>query len=335
MSRTSTDRILVVATNWIGDAVMNLPFIEALRERYPQSEIHVLCRPWVEGVFHPHPCVTGTIVLPDKTLRTQWRVASALRARRFGLAYVLPNSFRSALIPFLAGVRVRVGYRTDLRRFLLTRSVPKDPRLERRHEIFHYLNLLGISADDPRDWRYRFHVTPEEDEWATRYLAERSAGDGPIYGLNPGATFGSAKQWGADRFAAVGRWLAEVKGARVLIFGSPAERDLALGIAADIGASALVTAGETSLRQAAALIQRCRCLITNDTGTMHIAAAAGTRVIAIFGSTNPLTTYPYGEEHVVVREPVSCSPCMLRECPIDHRCMTRVNPDQVLQHLVD
>lgn len=327
------DKILVVATNWVGDAVMNLPFLEALHERYPEAEIHVVCRPWVADVFRHQREVSGLFIQDDKAFPEQRRLAREIRGTGFGAAYVLPNSFRSALLPFLARIPQRIGYRGDWRRGLLTRAVPAGTKKERQHEIFHYLNLLGVTKNGSRDWSPRLHVTGEEQEWAETFLRGKVPEGQACYGLNPGATFGTAKRWTEEGFVEVGRWIISSRKASVLLFGSPAERELAERIAERIGPGAVVTAGETTLRQAAALLARCESLVTNDTGTMHVATAVGTRVVAIFGSTNPLTTYPYGEGHVIVREPVACSPCMLRDCPIDHRCMTRITPDRVLEHL--
>lgn len=327
------EKILVVATNWVGDAVMNLPFLEALKERYPESSIHITCRPWVADVFRHQREVDGLYVQEDKAFAAQRRLARQIKADGFQVAYVLPNSFRSALLPFLARIPHRIGYQADWRRGLLTRAIPLDARKARQHEIFHYLNLLGVSEQGTRDRSPKLHVTREEEEWADDFLREHAAPGRTCFGLNPGATFGTAKRWTEEGFIEVGRWLASSQRRQVLLFGSPAEEELARRIGDRIGPEAVVTAGKTTLRQAAALLARCECLVTNDTGTMHVAAAVGTRVVAIFGSTNPLTTYPYGDGHIMVREPVACSPCMLRDCPIDHRCMTRITPDRILEHL--
>ncbi len=335
MSSNKPHKILVVATNWIGDAVMNLPFCEALKERHPSAEIHVLCRPWVTDVFMNNPGITDRIIMAGKSWKKTMAMARQVKSLNFDTAYILPNSFRSSLVPYLARIRERIGYRGDWRRMLLTVPVSRSSRIERKHQVYYYLYLLGITPDDGCDRRPRMIVSDEEARWADAYLHARIPGDKPIYGLNPGATYGTAKRWGEERFAEVGKWLVEMRGAAVLVFGSPAEKELAVSVANQIGRDVWVTAGDTNLRQAAALMARCKRFITNDTGTMHVAAAVGTHVIAIFGSTDPMTTYPFGDEHIIIREPVACSPCLLRDCPIDHRCMTRIPPSRVIENLVD
>lgn len=328
-------KILLVATNWIGDAVMNLPFVDALHERYPVAEIHVLCRPWVSDVFLNHPAVTSRINVPGKDVRELHKVARSIRQMGFDCAFILPNSFRSSLVPWLARIPSRIGYRGDWRRLLLTLPISRSPRIERRHQVYYYLYLLGISPDDNCDRTPRIFVSSEEAQWADEYLKRHVPDGKEVYGLNPGATFGTAKRWGEEPYAEVGRWLVEMRNSVVLVFGSPAEKELAETVAGKIGQGAVVTAGETTLRQAAALMARCRRFITNDTGTMHVAAAVGTPVIAVFGSTDPSTTYPYGQGHIIVREPVACSPCLLRDCPIDHRCMTRIPSTRVIEQLTE
>lgn len=329
-------KLLVRAVNWVGDAVMTTPAIGAIRERFPQAEITILANPLVSQMFSPHSWVDRVITFDrngaHKGIAGRFRLASQIRKQAFDAAIILPNSFESALIPWMAGIPIRLGKSSDGRAFMLTGCYNPDPQKPAGHEVGYYLDLVshfGITgvARVP-------HLTVTEQELgnAAVRLAEGGASDGDfIIGINPGAAFGSAKRWYPERFAEVARQLAAAWNAKVVIFGGPGEIDIAAGIAGHLGGQCLNLAGRTSLRELMALIGSCDFFVSNDSGPMHIAAALDVPLVAIFGSTDHATTSPYTDKAVIVRKDVECAPCKLRECPTDHRCMLEVTADDVVQ----
>jgi heptosyltransferase-2 len=269
-------------------------------------------------------------------LAGKWTLAGTLRQHRFDLAVLFQNAFEAAFITWLAGIPRRYGYVTDGRAIFLTDPVAVPDPHSRTHQVEYYWNMLrplGLSGAPPSP---QLIVSSEEEQKMDERLA--SSGVAPsdlVIGINPGSTYGSAKRWLPDRFAEVAQRLAkhvsEEQRTRtaVVILGAKGEESLGTDIAARIQGRSVVLSGSTTIRELMAVTKRCRLLVTNDTGPMHIAAACGVPVVAVFGPTDWRTTAPYGQEQAIVREPVDCAPCLLRECPIDHRCMTRVPVDRV------
>ena len=328
-------RILIRGVNWIGDAVMTTPAIALVREHYPQAELTVLANPMVAEIFSPHDWVDKVMVFDRKGahrgVRGRLRLASELRKRSFDMAIILPNSFDSALVPWLAGIPVRLGKGSDGRSLLLTGRYSEDGTPPLRHEVQYYRNLVRHFGFTGKDVPLRLCTTPAEDRAAAALLAGDGiqAGDGVI-AINPGATYGSAKRWYPDRFADVALRLAAEWQAKVVILGSPGEAGIAADIAQRLGDACLNMAGKTTVRELMALIKRSDFMVTNDSGPMHIAAAFGVPLAAIFGPTDHTGTAPYTDRAVIVRKDVACAPCMLRECPTDHCCMTAVTADDVV-----
>ena len=328
----SPSRILVRATNWIGDAVMSIPALEAIRNRFPDAHITILARPWVSDVYYNAPFCDAIEHYTPKPGMKDWRaklaLARHLQAQRYDAAVILPNSFDSALICRLAGIPVRIGYSRDGRGILLTHPVPRPDQLT--HERFYYLELLkraGWLDAMPADGApIRLNVN-------ARGFTDLGLGDNVI-GISPGAAFGTAKRWLPERFSETAAELARQWNSAVVIFGSKDERPVADQVAEDLrarGTEVRNLAGQTTLREFIERIAACRFFLSNDNGAMHLAAAIGIPTLAIFGSTDHRTTGPTGPATRIVREPVECSPCLKRECPIDHRCMTRVTVDRVIE----
>ena len=312
-------KILIRATNWVGDAVMCLPALAAIRKRYPAARISILAKPWVADLYAREKSVDDVIVYQSEA---RWKMIGQLRARRFDCAILLQNAFEAALIAWLARIPNRIGYNRDGRGLLLTRRVPPPLRGEiPRHERFYYLELLrrsGIIEALPDCDAIRLAPPPVERK--------------RIIGVSPGAAYGGAKRWLPERFAETALHLARERGASVALFGSKAERALCEEVAALLnGHPGVNYAGQTSLAQFIELAASCELFLTNDSGAMHIASALGVPTVAIFGATDDAATGPTGPLARVIREPVECSPCLLRECPIDHRCMTRVTAGRVIQ----
>jgi heptosyltransferase-2 len=332
-------RILIRATNWVGDAVMSLPAIRTVRHKYPQAEIVVLARPWVGDLYAREKSINRVLSYQPaggaRELTAKWRVAVDLRREAFDCAILLQNAFEAAAVAYLAGIPRRIGYARDGRGWLLTDSIPVPrPGEIPRHERFYYLELLkraGIVESIPPTPAIRL----DGSELAAQQGLERFTHLGishPVVGVSPGAAYGGAKRWPAERFAETARQLEETLGGSVVLFGSAAERPLCEAVAETMrssGSSAYNLAGQTTLGEFVELAAACRLFVTNDSGAMHIASALGVPTVAVFGATDDATTGPTGEMARVVRQQVECSPCLLRECPIDHRCMTRVTSERV------
>jgi heptosyltransferase-2 len=320
------DRLLVRAPNWVGDVVLSLPALRDLRRNFPRSRLEVLARPWVADLYRALPEVDG--LLESRGLRAD---VDAIRGR-YDAALLLPNSFASALLVWVAGVPERWGYATDARGPLLTRRTRVPAHVRGRSQVYYYRAMLaGIGLDTSGPTDASMTCPPA---WSERG-AEILGTEGPWLGLNPGAFFGAAKRWNPAGYAAVADLVARRTGARVAIVGGAAERALGEEIAAGLRASARVLCGETTLSELVGVLSRLRALVTNDSGPMHLAAALGVPLVAVFGSTDWRETAPVGERARLVRVDVECAPCLLRECPIDHRCMRRVTPDRVAEAVAD
>ncbi len=332
-------RILVRATNWIGDAVMSLPALRAIRTRYPDAHIAILARPWVADIYAREPFCDRLIpyvaARGARDFAAKWRIAQTLRLENYDSAILLQNAFEAALIARLAGIPERIGYNRDARGWLLTRPIPVPKKGEiPAHERFYYLELLrraGILEQLPESAEIRLEGAGAACEAGLAHF-DAEGMTAPIIGVSPGAAYGSAKRWLPERFAEAAAEIAAAIEASVAIFGSKDERELCQSVAADLTSRGIAVrnfAGETSLSQFIDLTAACRVFLSNDSGAMHIASALGVPTVAVFGATDHITTGPTGEHARVVREPVECSPCLLRECPIDHRCMTRVPASRV------
>ncbi|MHB1025474.1 MAG: lipopolysaccharide heptosyltransferase II [Desulfobacteria bacterium] len=328
--------LLVRATNWLGDAVMTTPALAAVREGFPDARIVLLARPLVAELFHHHPDV-DEVMLYERPGRHEGalgrlRLAGEVRRRRFDGALLLQNAFDAALIAFLGRIPERAGYPTDGRRILLTVPVPLTPAILERHEVEYYLCLLdGLGIPRPVPAELKLTVTEEERETMATRLAslgiERGA---PIVTINPGATYGSAKRWYPDRFAAVAEALSAEWSARIVVVGSTAEAPLAGEIEASTRNPLVNLAGGTTVRELMALLSLSSFLVTNDSGPMHIGAALGVPLVAIFGPTDWRRTSPWSPLAKVVRVEIDCAPCRRRVCDRGHECMLGVTPGMVL-----
>ncbi len=332
------NKILIRATNWVGDAIMSLPAIRAVAKRYPQSHITVLARPWVADLYAREPSIHQVLPYTPgsgwKELGAKWSAAQALRKESFHQAILLQNAFEAAAVARLAGIPQIIGYNRDGRGFLLSHSIPV-PRAGEipRHERFYYLELLrraGIMDQLPEDVPIRLENLHDISKDGVLRFAQKQI-YGPVIGVSPGAAYGNAKRWLGERFAESASEIAGKLGATVVVFGSASERDLCEHVAGLIGANAKNFAGQTSLREFIDMTAACRLFLTNDSGAMHIASAANVATVTVFGATDHTTTGPTGNKARIVREDVECSPCLLRECPIDHRCMTRVSSARVTE----
>lgn len=332
---------------------MSLEAIRGVRGRFPEAEIVVLARPWVADLYRRETSINRVILYQAASglhdWRAKWRQARALKKEGFDCAILLQNAFEAAAVAWLARIPRRVGYSRDGRGMLLTDpiAVPKPGEIP-RHERFYYLELLrsaGFLDKIPPSCAIRLEGAADAALAGKQRLAERKIPE-PVIGVSPGAAYGNAKRWAPERFAEaalqVATHFAERQPASIVLFGSAGERELCETVAKAVRDASTGSpiapynlAGETTLAEFIDLGAACRVFLTNDSGAMHIASALGVPTVAVFGSTDDTTTGPTGPLARVVREPVECSPCLLRDCPIDHRCMTRVTAGRVAQAAIE
>jgi heptosyltransferase-2 len=331
-------KILIRATNWVGDAIMALPALRSVRVRFPEAHIAIVARPYVADIYHGQQICDQLIPYDLQGAQAgvsgRERMARELRAQNFDAALLLQNAFDAAWLAWRARIPERIGYARDGRSFLLTKAVPVPNSAEiPSHEQFYYLELL-------RRVGWLDHVNGEScieltvDSQAKQHAAERLLAAGARsnalrVAIGAGASYGSAKCWPPDRFAEVANRLTAESDADIVLFGTPAEVAVSSAISAGLRRPPIDLTGKTSVGDLPALLSQCHLFIGNDSGAMHVAAAVGLPVVAIFGPTDPLGTAPVTKRCTVVQEKPYCSPCFLRRCPTDHRCMTRILPPQV------
>ena len=329
-----TKNILIRGTNWIGDVIMTLPAIAAVRKTCPHARISVLAKPWVADTYRICPEVDEVIIYKDpgvhRGIAGKYRLTWELKSKGFDLAIFLQNAIEAAIIAWLAGIPIRAGYNSDGRGILLTHSVKRTNEIRKVHQVYYYLEMLKSlgfqsTGSNIKPKLNNDYLTIAEDI-LNQYHVKK---DDILIGIAPGATYGPAKMWFPERFAAVADKLINDFSARVILFGSGKDRERTDLVQQHSKNNFINTAGETSLKEAIALIARCDLFISNDSGLMHLAGALDIPLVAIFGSTNPVTTSPVGEKSVVIYKDVSCSPCLKKVCPTDFRCMDLIGVDDV------
>ena len=306
---------LVKGSNWLGDAVMSLPTLRSLREMRPRARIAVLTKPSLADLYRGSPHVDEVLLHERGNVKHWMSTVKDLKRRKFDAAILLTRSFSASFLIWSARIPQRIGYGQPA---LLTDSpLP----LGRRHRVHHFHHLLSALESPPAVHPPRIDLLPDAEAWAREELPGE-----PWIGINPGATYGAAKQWFPDRFIELGRRLS--RRGKLVVVGGPAEADLGDRVAQAVGGRSL--AGRTSVSQLAAAIARCSLFVTNDTGPMHVADAVGVPVVAVFGPTDWITTPPFGKRHSLVRHDLECAPCLKRECPLGHhQCMKKIGVDEV------
>ena len=338
------NRLVILAPNWLGDAVMALPAIADVRRAAPGLSIAVAARPSIAALFGMVGDVNEVITLeppqPNRDVAAWRNPGAELRDRQFEAALLLPNSFHVALMVARAGIRERWGYRTQWRGPLLTRGVDRAP--SGLHQVEYYQQLVHALGFPNGPIAPRLDLSPERRDAGRRTLSEAGWNRrAPLVALAPGAAYGGAKRWPAASFAGLARALVS-GGVAVVIVGSAADAPAGEEIAAALGAGASVfnLIGRTDLPALAGVLANCRALVGNDSGATHLGAALGVSVTAVFGPTDELVSAPRGEvrlkepdrvaPHAVLTHPMWCRPCMLRECPLDHGCMLGIGVGEVV-----
>ena len=334
-------RILVIAPNWIGDAVMSQPLLAAIKASNPNAVIDVLATPWVAPVYRACNQVDELIEADLRHGQLQWGLRRALAAqikkRDYATCYVLPNSLKSALIPWLATIPVRIGYQGELRRFLLTDIKANSPKTQRIPMVEHYTNLCVPPRNS--DTACLPHLSPTAsalEAVRTRLQAAGIQTDALVV-LCPGAEYGPSKRWPATHFAALAQSILKAKpAASVVLLGSPSDRAIGDEIISSMSSQGRIFnwCGATSLDEAIAIISMCNNLVSNDSGLMHIGAALEVPQVAIFGSSDPKHTPPNSTKATIISLHLPCSPCHQRECPLGHlNCLNQISPERVFAAL--
>ncbi len=337
-------KILVRVPNWIGDMVMCLPALWEIRDHFPNAHICVLARPAIGELLRGQTGFDEVMVFEHqgqhRGLVGIWRLSQDLAKKSFDCAVLFQNAFQAAVIAWLAGIPNRIGYDRDGRGWLLSQPVPVSIDKKIHHTQYYRLLVQAFTGKSEQGNFPRLQIdSHQRHRCAEQYPELFSLRNEIFVGLNPGAVYGSAKCWLPERFAEVGEELVNQyarrfpKGplVRCVILGGPGEETLGRAIANQMSHQALVLSGQTSLQQLMVILARCSVLITNDTGPMHIAQALDVPVVAIFGATESSSTGPTGGQFKILDAGVRCSPCLLRSCPIDHRCMTQVTSGQVVE----
>ncbi|MCX5824554.1 MAG: lipopolysaccharide heptosyltransferase II [Deltaproteobacteria bacterium] len=328
------ERVLIRGTNWIGDVVMTLPAVAAIRKTWPRARISILAKPWVAEVYRLSPDVDEIIPFAEPGRHAgilgKWRLAGELRSYDFDCAILLQNAIEAAILARLAGIPLRAGYNSDGRGLLLTHSVRRTSAIRKVHQIDYYREMVRALGCTTAGRNVHLRPGKDYDETAKRLLGQFGIGEGsPLIGIAPGAAYGPAKKWLPERFSATADRLIDATGAQTILFGSGNDRESTAAVEKNARHRLIDIAGKTNLKEAMALIARCTLFLSNDSGLMHVAGALGIPTIAIFGSTNPATTSPVGEKSVVIHHDVPCSPCLKSVCPTDFCCMEMISVDEV------
>jgi lipopolysaccharide heptosyltransferase II len=310
-------RIFIRAANWLGDSVISVPAVCAIKAGRPDAHVTIAAPEKIASVWTLVPDIDEVLPLKPGSLFSI--VQTIRRQKPFDVAILFPNSLRAALEVWFASIPRRVGFRGHHRRWLLHQIVTKEPVGPVRHQVDRYLHMAR-ELGGPQ-------AAPEIRKFLPRI---KTNGAPAKLGLCPGAEYGPAKRWLPERFAEVALKIAEERPIQWVLFGTAADLERGAAIESTLGAHCLNRIGQTTLDQLTAELGECALLLTNDTGTMHLATLIGVPVVAVFGSTEPRLTGPLGTGHAILRHQVECSPCFLRECPIDFRCMKAVSVEEVI-----
>ncbi|MGH0034314.1 MAG: lipopolysaccharide heptosyltransferase II [Myxococcota bacterium] len=338
MSDAPPESILVRGPNWAGDLVMSTPGFRALRRAHPEARIVLHLQRGLESLLDGSPWFDAVVAFDSRARpRTLGLLRAARRVARehgpFDLGICIPDSFSSAWVMRAAGARRVVGYARGGRGWLLHRAIPPDPAWGRRRLVARerfvlgLLEAAGVVAPGGSDTTLELHTTAEEEARADALLG-REAG-APVVAVAPGASYGSAKCWPAESFARVGD-AAAAAGARVVLLGSAGESGITRAVASAMKAGACDLAGRADLGAAKAVLRRAAVLVANDAGARHIAVAFGVPSVVLFGPTSVAKTDLNLDTVSVLETRADCRPCYRRECPIDHRCMTGIDPERVV-----
>ena len=329
-------KILIVAPNWIGDALLAQPLFARLRKKLPGVLIDALAPPWTAPVLRRMPEIDDVVEAPfdhgELALAARWRLGRRLRSRRYDQAIVLPNTFKSALVPFFAKIPVRSGFVGESRYGLLNLAHKLDAKGVRLMAE-RYAQLAEKPGTMPALPLPQTRLAVDEANLVLDLSRLRLSRARPIAAFCPGAEYGPSKRWPARHFAALARKLAAL-GYAVWLFGSEKDRAIGEEIAVASEGAATNLCGKTDLASAIDLLSLAEVVVSNDSGLMHVAAGVGRPVVALYGSSSPEHTPPLARSYRIVRTGIECSPCFARECPLGHfKCMIELTPDRVAEEI--
>ncbi len=334
-----TERIVIRGTNWVGDSIITIPALREIRRIFPTAELTLLARPWVTGIFEGTDLIDDVLTYDSRT-ESFWSCVAKIRREHFDTAFLFQNALEAAALVFAGRVNRRVGYPTESRGVFLTDSIPLAAATRRKHQIFYYLDLIsrfeetltGTSRVDFTAPDYRLPVA----ESARRAVRDRLVGEGldpnkRWIAVCPGATNSNAKRWPAEYFAALCDRLLDRDDTEVCLIGAGNELDVSQAVLSHARRPVTVLTGKTSLSESIAFLTWCDLVVSNDTGPAYISAALDRPLLTIFGPTDPNMISPFSPHARMARKLVHCAPCMLRECPIDHRCLRGLSADEVFR----
>jgi heptosyltransferase-2 len=333
----SIKRVIVRGTNWVGDSLMTVPALRALRRVLPHANITLAIRPGAKGIFSEADFIDDVLVYSRKNAFSVVPQIREWKRRDFDLAVLFQNAFEAAFIPFVAGVPLRLGYATESRQALLTHPLEPPDWRSSRHEVFYYLYLVtaleqmlfGTSSICEAEPDASIQISEKRRAEASELLHTYGIREeDSVVAICPGSVNSRAKRWPVEAYAALADRFIESR-RQVLLIGSQEEADVSKDVMSRMRHEPVVLTGKTTLDQVTAVLATVDLIVTNDTGPAHIGAALDRPTLVIFGPTNPLTTRPFSPAAEIVRHPPECAPCMLRDCPIDHRCMTAITVDEV------
>lgn len=333
-------KIVVRGTNWVGDAVMTIPALRQLRRIFPSAHLALHTRDWAKGIFDDADFLDEILIIEksESNVKNVFSQMKTLREKNFDLAVLLPNSFETALVARLGKIPARFGYAKEGRSILLTNPIKIPEWKNDRHEVFYYLNLIaeiekiycGTQTVLDNEPRFDLAVSEKRRLAAQKILRENGVDlTKQTIALGVGSTNSRAKRWQTESYAKLNDLLQTESNANVILVGAKDESNVSAEVFEKAERKPIILTGKTDLAEATAILSEIDLLISNDMGLAHIAAALGTETLVIFGPTNPLTTQPRNSE--IIYKNVECSPCMLRVCPIDHRCMTRISAVEVFE----
>jgi heptosyltransferase-2 len=322
---------------------MTIPALRELRRILPDAHITLASRSWAAGLFAEADFLDAVMTTDRGGLLTVIQESREWARNSFDLAVIFPNSFATAVVPTLARIPVRIGYRTDKRGFLLNPALPLPDWRGSKHESYYYLEIIsqlekyltGKLTTNPSRLDPSLHLSGAKQMAARAKLAESGLLQWEtLVAICPGSINNRAKRWSAPNYAALADLLVEKLGARILLIGSKDEMSVISEVESAMKHRPVSLAGRTTLEELVGILSEADLVISNDTGPAHVASALGRPTLVIFGPTNPLTTRPLSEQAQILRKPPDCAPCMLRDCPIDHRCMTAIEPGEVFARAI-
>ena len=327
-------KIVIRGVNWIGDAIMTTPAITQLAKNFPHAKITIVAKEWVKDVFIDNPFIDDIICNP-RNFFEYIRLIRKLREERFDIGIAFPNSFSSALFLFLLGAKYRVGYKTDCRGMFLNIKTPRTREWEfDKFRTDYFSNIVNLIGKKPAGRELVLKVSRDAQTFAKNFLKENEIDEkDTIIGFNAGAAYGKAKCWPVKKYAELGKRLISAYNAKLVLFGSSNDQYLVNTLAKRLRNKCAIAAGRTTLQDNIGLVNKCKLFVTGDTGPLYISSALMIPTLAIFGPTDPDTVTIPSEKLQVIYKRVSCSPCFLRECPNDHRCMEEVSVEEVFAEI--